>query len=82
MVNGSERHAAHGNQGDIEVLVLLPGVVGVVSCRLFLVHCVEIETSVIVLDELEIVLRAELHSFNGVLLEMCGTSNAPLWVKL
>jgi hypothetical protein len=43
----------HENQGGIEVFVVLLDIIGVVFCRLFLVNCVEIETSVIVLNGLE-----------------------------
>ena len=43
----------HKNQGGVDVLVVLLGVARVVSCRLFLVHCVEIEVRVIVLGVLE-----------------------------
>ena len=69
MMNSGERHATDQNQGGIEVLVVLPDVVGVVFCCLFLVHCVEIETSLIVPDGLENILRTaqKLRSSSGVL---------------
>ena len=50
MANRNERHTTHKNKGGIEVLIVLPDIFGVVFCRLFLVHCVEIETNVIVLN--------------------------------
>ena len=53
MANKDEWYMAHENQGGIEVFVVLLDIIGVVFCRLFLVHCVEIETSVIVLNGLE-----------------------------
>ena len=49
----SERHTTYKNQGGIEVLVVLLDIVGVVLGRLPLVHCVEVETSVVILDGLE-----------------------------
>ena len=49
----SERRTTYKNQGGIEVLVVFLDVVGVVLCRLPLVHRVEVETSIVVLDGLE-----------------------------
>ena len=53
MACGSERYTTHENQSGIEVLVVLLDVVRVVFSRLSLVHRVEIESSVVVLDGLE-----------------------------
>ena len=50
---GDKRHATYKNQGGIEVFVVLLDVVGVVLCRLPLVHCIEVKTSVLVLDRLK-----------------------------
>jgi hypothetical protein len=44
----------HENQGGIEILIVLRHVFGIVLCRLSLVHGVEIELGVIVLDRLEV----------------------------
>ena len=84
MVNRSERYATDGNQGSIEASTVLLDVVDVVFYRLFLVHCAETEMSVIDPDGLENILRAawKPNSFSGVSLELCETSNVPLWVDL
>ena len=52
-MNGSERDPTYKNQGGVEIFVVLLNIVGVVFSRLPLVHCIEVETSVIVLDGLE-----------------------------
>lgn len=49
----STRQAAHEYQGGIQVLVILLDVVRIVVSRLPLVHRVEIEPGVVVLDGLE-----------------------------
>ena len=46
----SERQATYKNQGGIEVLVVLLDIVGVILGRLPLVHRVEVETGIVVLD--------------------------------
>jgi len=43
----------HKNQRSVEVLVILLNIVRVIPSRLPLVHCVEVETSVVILDGLE-----------------------------
>ena len=49
-MNRDERDIAYKNQGGVEVLVILLDVVGVILGRFPLVHGVEVETSVVVLD--------------------------------
>jgi len=50
MVRISERYTTYENQGSVEVLVILLDVVRVILGRFPLVHRVEIETGVVVLD--------------------------------
>jgi hypothetical protein len=52
--SGGGNTETHENQGGVEVLIVLRHVFGIVLCRLSLVHCVEIELGVIVLDRLEV----------------------------
>ena len=61
----SERQTTHKNQGGIEILVVLLDIVGVVLGRLLLVHRVEVETSVVVLDGLEERSESILNAVNG-----------------
>ena len=44
----------HENQGDVEIFIVLHYIFGIVLRRLLLVHGVEIEVGVIVLDWLEV----------------------------
>ena len=44
----------HENQGGVGILIVLLHVFGIVLCRLALVHGVEIELGVVVLDQLEV----------------------------
>jgi hypothetical protein len=44
----------HKNQGGVEVLIVLRHIFGIVLCRLSLVHGVEIDLGVVVLDWLEV----------------------------
>ena len=53
MARGGEQHTTYENEGGVEVLVVLPDVVGVILGRLPLVHGVEVETRIVVLDGLE-----------------------------
>jgi hypothetical protein len=51
---GKGNAETHEDQGGVEILVVLRHVFGVILCRLSLVHCVEIELGVVVLDWLEV----------------------------
>ena len=61
----SERRTTYKNQGGIEVLVVLLDIVGVVLGRLPLVHRVEVQTSVVVLDRLEECSESILETMDG-----------------
>jgi len=53
MTRGSELHTTYENEGSVEIFVVFLDVVSVVLGRLLLVHRVEVEASIVVLDRLE-----------------------------
>ena len=54
------------DQGDVDILVVLPHVFGIVLERLLLVHGVEIKFGIVVLDGLEIHSQSLLDADGGI----------------
>ena len=86
MINKISRvgHATHEDQGGIEVLVVLLDVVNIILCGFPLVHRIEIESGIVVLDGLEECSECilEAASLNGQRREECAMSNTPFRIDL
>jgi hypothetical protein len=63
LCSGNGNADTHKNQGGVEILVVLRHVFGIVLCRLSLVHGVEIELGVVVLDRLEVHAQGLLNAW-------------------
>ena len=71
--NNQRKGGTHKNQGGVEIFVVLLHVLGIVFDRLSLVHGVEVELGIIVLDGLKIHPQGLLDAMRCQLI--CPTAN-------